>query len=106
MAEHTPGPWEVFGASVDYARILPDNWVAVGITDSSGHTGTMRSGALAYSHRDNAPLIAAAPDMLAALEEAVDTVGHAKDCARRAHGAAECTCWRAMAIAAIDKAAN
>jgi hypothetical protein len=40
-----------------------ESWVAVGLTDKDGFAASV-----AYCHPGNAPLIAAAPDLLAALE--------------------------------------
>jgi hypothetical protein len=64
---HTPGPWFVDDA-VDTTHlaacmIANPSWVAIEDTDPYG-------GHLAYCHPDNAPIIAEAPAMLAALRDA------------------------------------
>lgn len=69
--KHTQGPWlvdEHSDTSV-MADILKssDDWVAVADTyDDGGH--------VAYCHPNNAPIIAAAPDLLQALSEAADFI--------------------------------
>lgn len=56
-AKHTPGPW-IFEASTQTIRSVPTNyWLA-----------TMDSWDAAVNHKANAHLIAAAPELLAALE--------------------------------------
>lgn len=64
MSEHTPGPWVVFHDQRDHTNdILP----------------AMREGCIAQSVSDaNAWVIAAAPDLLAALTEFVER----GDCSR------------------------
>lgn len=51
---------------------------------------------------EHAALVAAAPDLLAALEEANELISHAKDCPYRHSG--ECLCVRSRIVAAIVKA--
>lgn len=70
--KHTPGPWHVDTDCRDdtenMAYQLTDDagtsreWVAVGLHDEDGYAASV-----AYCHPMNAPLIAAAPDLLAAL---------------------------------------
>lgn len=72
--QHTPGPFfidEGFIGPQDMVDQLldPNNetWVAVGFHDAEGYAGSV-----AYCHPDNAPLFAAAPEMLHALKMAAD----------------------------------
>jgi hypothetical protein len=64
MAQHTPGPWRVF--------TTPDNSKVIGIGERTGDGiadcgfGVWRGGS--EEARANAQLMAAAPDMLAALK--------------------------------------
>jgi len=64
MSDHTPGPWELIGDAImpDPRRHLPDTML--GIANIQDH-GSDRPLAV---HRANARLIAAAPDLLEALE--------------------------------------
>jgi|688.fasta_scaffold852612_2 hypothetical protein len=67
MAEHTPGPWMIddLADGKHMADQVENNrdWLAVEVADDDigGH--------VAYCHYRNAPLIAAAPEMLAALKK-------------------------------------
>lgn len=88
MAEHTPGPW-VITTGADDERIVTSTWNADGLDDDV---------ALVYGGNEadpvireaNARLIAAAPDLLAALEQALtflyemETVGFVVDDAEAA----------------------
>lgn len=73
---HTPGPWVVNGADgslmvgmEEQAFFIKDNigtgkeWIAVGINDREGFAEVV-----ALCHPINAPLIAAAPELLAACQ--------------------------------------
>lgn len=72
MANHTPGPWIPDNGGCDSIDNMVEclthdegtlrEWMAVGKADSEGYAES-----LAYCHPDNANLIAAAPEMLAAL---------------------------------------
>lgn len=85
-ASHTPGPWHVHGGEIGPS---PDETIAV-VCALSGNDGDMEEEA-------NARLIAAAPDLLAALEAVVTTGGwdNLDTGGRGTHGAA---------LAAIAKA--
>lgn len=70
QVKHTPGPWVVDNDGSDdfdnmlYCMKSPDNtWIAVGIADENGYAESV-----AYTHPDNARLIAASPDLLEALK--------------------------------------
>ena len=70
-APHTPGPWveDDFGCSGAHhcgENPPPEDWTCVGIEDDSGFAEV-----IAYCHPDNAPLIALAPELAAALRETV-----------------------------------
>jgi hypothetical protein len=77
-AKHTPGPWyeDIHAEPEHMAKCLLDNprWIAVEDTSDNG-------GHVAYCHPDNAPLIAAAPEMnekirwnVAKLSDFMDTL--------------------------------
>ena len=75
---HTPGPWTIDDGMIsleDQCRILLNNtgtdseWVCVGINDHEGMEAVV-----ALCHPTNAPLIAAAPDLLVALEQCVPLI--------------------------------
>lgn len=61
MSKHTPGPWEVddFGLDPYILREFAESTQWIGVLAEDGH--------VAYCHSDNAPLIAAAPELLEAL---------------------------------------
>ena len=71
--KHTPGPW-ILNDGTDYLQNMADflfagketdqEWTAVGTSDADGYAESV-----AYCHPDNARLISAAPDMLAALQQ-------------------------------------
>lgn len=65
MSAHTPGPWRVNRKGGSQTTVLSDDDLVVATAWSS----TYRDAAEA-----NARLIAAAPDMLAALEDALDAI--------------------------------
>ena len=73
-AQHTPGPWKL---NTDGDTGMNDSGC---ILDSIGHVivtdiyGTYRNGRTTGEAEANARLIAAAPDLLAALTEAVDFI--------------------------------
>lgn len=80
---HTPGPF-----IIDDGLVTPENmidsiranptWVAVGIADEDGYAESV-----AYCHPMNAPLFAAAPEMLHALKlaaEELNKMGCECDC--------------------------
>ena len=64
MSEHTPGPWEFKPAREDYRRVLSPDINAGG----NWHV------AIVQSSNADARLIAAAPDLLAACEYALDAM--------------------------------
>ncbi len=65
---HTPGPWFVDAGSMDAKVVCPDGrYFLVG--DILYHT----------ENRDNANLIAAAPDLLAALKGLLEVIGERYD---------------------------
>lgn len=71
---HTQGPWEIDELlDSEHAAdcMLRGDWIAVADTDPNG-------GHVAYCHALNANLIAAAPELLTALEKVVE---YAADCA-------------------------
>jgi hypothetical protein len=69
MSGHTPGPWVIEG---DVAA-LPDD-IGVGIVNRK-HDGDDWDVAMVHSSAANARLIAAAPDLLAALKLIVEADG-------------------------------
>lgn len=70
MAEHTPGPWQVIASTGTEVLALADgpDSVVVADTEFFGRTPTERQ--IADAH-----LIAAAPDLLAALERMLSVSG-------------------------------
>jgi hypothetical protein len=66
MSEHTPGPWSVDARASTAVRGGPDDHVVA----SCGGWATTRRDVLA-EQQANARLVAAAPDLLAALREIV-----------------------------------
>ena len=73
MPAHTPAPWEAQGLSVVHVEPM-DNGETLTTLVASCHTTAFENG----EQNANARLIAAAPDMLAALESLAD---YAEDCA-------------------------
>ena len=70
MSKHTPGPWQVSAGAVDNPRLIVENDLALPICAMSlrgVHGDTRRMEA-------NARLIAAAPELLEALEMAEDRI--------------------------------
>lgn len=77
---HTPGPWFVDDGCHDDVENMrhqllrgketENEWIAVGLNDSDGY-----SESVAYCHPMNAPLIAAAPELLEALRAIVKGPG-------------------------------
>ena len=67
MAEHTPGPWKVEGSKKypEHHSVSSDEWSGLAIVFTSGSWVDDPEG-LANAH-----LIAAAPDMLEALEDII-----------------------------------
>lgn len=93
-ASHTPGPWEPTDmidvpGQVGVTLPMPDNWIGVICSDEN------HGDVVAYCHPDNAPVIAAAPDLLAALKALQAWAEHT--------GGWEAPCW-AQADAAVAKA--
>ena len=66
--EHTQGPWEVRTVDSLFAVAGPDDWIASIEVDELGHLADI-DGQNVATNKANARLIAAAPDLLAALEE-------------------------------------
>lgn len=62
MSKHTPGPWEVIEVDEFFSIAGGDGWVAT----MDNHDEN--------ANRANAPLIAAAPDLLAALDVALSFI--------------------------------
>lgn len=93
MSKHTPGPWVVFHNKYRIPAVEVD-----GSVWSEGFD----SGVRLQSERDaNAHLIAAAPDLLAALKELLD---QGEGCAACGFGTPGCGCRYERARAAIAKA--
>lgn len=92
MSKHTPGPWV----------LRAEHWMpSVVIGESVWHAATI-TGRERPGERDaNARLIAAAPDLLAALKEMLDK---GEGCAACGSGAPGCGCRYERARAAISKA--
>lgn len=93
---HTPGSWNTSRDAV------PADHVQITVyAEADGQRV-----ATAFREEANARLIAAAPDLLAALERATQWAD-ADDCCRacaRTDGRHEADCWNAEARAAINKA--
>ena len=72
-SNHTPGPWEVVDESSKYAEIIGESRY-VGRVYKWHHPTVIcpANNALAEEHAANARLIAAAPDLLAALKRIRD----------------------------------
>ena len=86
MSQHTPGPWYVTGDNIHAGYTTPggdrvDRWVA---TISAGQNDKPRM--VDYA---NARLIAAAPDLLAALERASTFIA-SSGCAGSTHMVSIC----------------
>lgn len=60
MSKHTPGPWTVRGHAIEHDFPETDETMVVGYVEDNGPSGPEAAA--------NARLIAAAPDLLAALE--------------------------------------
>jgi hypothetical protein len=65
QAKHTPGPWLVGDVPCSLVDGPPPDWAVVGLNDEDGFAET-----IAYCHPSNAPIVAAAPELLALLTEA------------------------------------
>lgn len=101
--QHTPGPWEA------RSRSLSDGSLIVSDKKNNELACVRRREDRSYSEEDrravaNAVLMAAAPELLASLEEALTLVGHRAQCAQVAHSANECTCHRAEWSDLIERA--
>ena len=71
MTEHTPGPWQHLNGDLIGATVRERTAIIADCCTDSGPQGTQ----VAPDQRDaNARLIAAAPDLLAALEEMLQSV--------------------------------
>ena len=101
MSKHTPGPWKSWQPKnpENLARGPQGHWEVA--TDSLDRRQCVVQSV--YSEA-NARLIAAAPELLAALEEVDALMSHSEDCARWHVSAAECTCLVARVRAAIARA--
>jgi hypothetical protein len=106
MAEHTPGPWEVGGVgntcvtpSTDKQERICVCWDTFPkqLDDGSWEDHTQEIQA-------NARLIAAAPELLAALKECRDRLSDWVECSDRNEDVADDNAALEMAIAAIAKA--
>jgi len=99
MSKHTPGPWEYQEQSDAYTHIVrgPDNLFICQLAQTTSS-----------EIEANARLIAAAPELLEALNgymSAVDQMNLAMDDGINVHGAISAiTGWAEMASAAIAKA--
>jgi hypothetical protein len=87
MSAHTPGPW----------TMRPDTGLAIFGADGEWLMSVHRP---VEELRANACLIAAAPEMFAALHAAVEYAPHGAEC----NGGDDCACWKRYAAAAIAKA--
>lgn len=72
MSKHTPGTWSVDGPSLSFYMLHPDPENGYGITIRHGNSGTIAHLTCVESEKiertANARLIAAAPEMLEALQ--------------------------------------
>lgn len=92
ITAHTPGPWTVTGHSWSHSIVANSEQIA-----RLNHTGTPANIAEA-----NARLIAAAPDLLAALKAMINTHGMHGPCSK--NSCADCNRAYTQAHAAIDYA--
>lgn len=72
---HTPGPWEIQYLGNGESEVLangPDRDDVAGICIVAGGLGSSIEDACDYESQANARLIAAAPELLAALEDLLD----------------------------------
>lgn len=91
-SKYTPGPWKIEHGKV-YG--FHGQYITRDVSDGSHYVARMDGSTMAAFNQDaNARLIAAAPDLLAALEKIADGYGPQ-------HGSQYC---REMALAAIAKA--
>jgi hypothetical protein len=70
-AKHTPGPWDVNGIDTEKIRIGSRKMSDVAIVYNQPNRF---DGSLSKSRKRNAELIAAAPDLLAACEAAIEQI--------------------------------
>ena len=66
MTEHTPGPWVIYDWFTD-----PDGFKTIRIANSMAHTAKIIANTYSNEH---ARLIAAAPELLTALENAMSLI--------------------------------
>ena len=72
--KHTPGPWEVRTDGELFAICGPAKWIVTVDVDEEGNIA-LQDGTSEYEvNQANANLIAAAPDLLAALERALPSL--------------------------------
>jgi hypothetical protein len=83
MSKHTPGPWRVEAVDAEgtlvYHRVMSAGYRVAGVYTIRGGRGLSREESDANAH-----LIAAAPEMLAALEGILN-IGHTPDTWEVAH---------------------
>lgn len=101
--KHTPGPWEAsftncLGGTADYCRIRPLNQEMFGI-HSSLEIATMNLMDEA-EQQSNARLIAAAPDLLEALQTSYDVF----DSTEIGHHMHDCDCSQCAFVTTRDNA--
>ncbi len=71
MSGHTKGPWHASECRTEGFGITSFEAVICSSTDEFGHYGPILS-------KEDANLIAAAPDLLEALEQALDALAHCR----------------------------
>ena len=107
--EHTPGSWDVEPA-FEYAGEKSARGVYAELSDGArvmiAAVAALNGIRPYWEQEANARLIAAAPDLLAALQELLSRTGHSLGCPRnRLAGPVEpCSCAYGRAAAAISKA--
>lgn len=109
MRNFTEGPW-VIDDGMDSPENMADEilrsaggedeWVAVGICDEEGYASSV-----AYCHPNNAPLIAEAPALLDALDDAVEALNAVlmADIELDRHFASALSCFYAKGKKVLDR---
>lgn len=104
MCKYTPGPWEAVLSDDPRGQPVPHYRALIALVSQSPHlsiVAAQRDTVPRQEWEGNARIIAAAPEMHAALCAAVEFGSHGEACAQ---DDGDCHCWLRFAVAALEKA--